>query len=79
MRKEQFIRQINYSTEGGLTSFFNDYQLAEFIQHRRRKSGKLPVKHAVEHVGPQADGTWVLGPNLFFDSEGILQDPNQSK
>ncbi len=54
-------------------SFFNDYQLA---QHRRRE---LPVKHAVEHVGPQADGTWVLGPNIFFDGEGILQDPNQSK
>ena len=44
MKKEKFIQQINYShCEGGLTCSFNDYQLAEFIQHQRCKTGRLPV------------------------------------
>ena len=41
--------------------------------------GILPVKTAVEHVGPQEDGTWVLGPSLFFDKFGTLLDPDESK
>ena len=80
MRKEKFMHQINFShREGGLTCSFNDYQLAEFIQQRRRKAGRLTIKNAVEHVGLQADGTWVLGPSLFFSGQGTLCDPSQSK
>ena len=104
------MAQLNFSYKlGGLTCSFNDYQLAEFIQQRRRSAGKLPVKScgacraakgwdlgigtisflrsagklpvktAVEHVGPQEDGTWVLGPSLFFDKYGSLLDPEDSK
>ena len=70
-KKEKFIRQINYShCEGGS---FNDYQLAEFIQHQRRKTGRLPVKNAVDHVGPQPDGSLVFRPSLFFSSQGMLE------
>ena len=54
--------------------FSNDYQLAEFIQHKRRNSGKLPVKSAVSKVGPQADKTWVLGPSLYFNEDGEVID-----
>lgn len=80
MRKDRFMQQINYShKEGGLTCSFNDYQLAEFIENRRRKSGTLSVKTAVEHVGPQLDGSWVLGPSVFIDKTGVLQDPETSK
>ena len=71
MRKEKFMQQI-----GGLTCSFNDYQLAEYIQHRRRNAGKLPVKMSVDHVGPQPDGSWVLGPSLFIR---VLEDPDESK
>ena len=71
MKKEKFMQQINFShSEGGLTCSFNDYQLSEYIQHRRRNTGKLPVKHAVDHVGPQPDGSWVLGPSLFISITG---------
>ena len=67
MKKEKFMQQLNFSyTEGGLTCSFNDYQLSEFIRHRRRQVGSLPVKKAVEYVGPQSDGTWILGSALFF-------------
>jgi hypothetical protein len=77
MKKERFMQQINFShKEGGLTCSFNEYQLAEFIQNRRRKSGNLPIKYAVEHVGPQSDGSWVLGPS---DKFGVLQNPDASK
>lgn len=78
MRKDRFMQQINYSHEGGLTCSFNDYQLSEFIQNLRRKSGTLPMKKAVEHVDVQQDGTWVLGPKLFFSNEGDLIDPTGS-
>ena len=79
MRKDKFMAQINFShSQGGLTCSFNDYQLAEYIQHRRRTAGRLPVKHAVERVGPQADGSWVLGPSLFFNRQGTLLNPDES-
>ena len=80
MKKEKFMQQINFSRNvGGLTCPFSDYQLSEFIQHRRRDGGRLPVKIAVDHVGPQPNGSWVLGPSLFFSSQGMLQDPDESK
>ena len=74
------MAQLNFSYKfGGLTCSFNDYQLAEFIQQRRRSAGRLPVKIAVENVGPQKDGTWVLGPYLFCDKSGTLLIPDESK
>lgn len=79
MRKERFMQQINFSHKGGLTCLFNDYHLAEFIQNSKSKSGNLSIKSAVEHVGPQSDGSWVLGPSLFIDKEGVLQNPATSK
>ena len=73
------MSQINYShSHGGLTCSFNDYQLAEYTQNRRRAAGRLPVKHSVERVGPQSDGSWVLGPSLFFNREGELLQPEES-
>ncbi len=80
MRKDKFMLQLNFShSEGGFTCSFNDYQLAEFIQHQCRASETLPTKDAVEYVGPQSDGSWVLGPKLFIDSQGSIQDPSESK
>ena len=74
------MSQINRSySGGGLTCSFNDYQLSEFIQLKQRKEGKLPSKRAVVEVGPQADGSWSLGPSFHFSSEGILLDLEQSK
>ena len=79
MRKEKFMSQLNFShSYGRLTCSFNDYQLAEYIEHRRRAAGQLPVKYAVERVGPQGDGSWVLGPALFFNRRGELLDPEES-
>lgn len=77
MRKDKFMGQINYS-QGALTCSFNDYMLTEYIQNRRRTAGRLPVKRAVERVGPQGDGSWVLGPSLFFNRMGQLLEPEES-
>ena len=80
MRKDKFMQQINFSSkEGGLTCSFNDFQLSEFIQQKRRKAGKLPVKTAVNKVGPQSDGSWVLGPHLYFDCNGRLLESDRSQ
>lgn len=38
MKKNRFMQKLNHSyREGGLTCGFNDYQLAEYIQQKRRK------------------------------------------
>lgn len=75
MKKDKFMQQLNYSyQEGGLTCSFNDYQLGEFIQRKMRLAGKLPVKKAVAEIGPQEDGSWVLGPSLYFSRSGDILD-----
>lgn len=78
MKKEWFIHQINASFGGGLTCSLNDYQLSEYVQHRLRRQGKLPVKYAVEKVGPQSNGWWVLGSDVCISSSGKLHDPLES-
>lgn len=79
MKKDKFIQQLNYSFgEGGLTCSFNDYQLSEYTQQKRRKAGKLPSGKAVKQVGIQEDGSWVLGPNLYIDQNGEMLDQNTS-
>ena len=80
MKREKFNYQINHSYgEGGLTCSFTDFQLSEFVQQKRRREGKLPVKKAVAEVGPQEDRSWALGPSLHFNSDGQLLDISQSK
>ena len=74
------MQQLNNSfKEGGLTCSFNDYQLSEYIQQKRRKAGRIPVKRAVERVGPQRDGTWVLSPSAYISDDGLLIDADHSK
>ena len=36
------------------------------------------MKRAVEHVGPQGNGSWVLGPSLFFSCMGQQLEPEES-
>ena len=80
MKKDKFMLQINHSfQEGGLTCSFNDFQLAEYIQQKRRKAGKLATTRAVKQVGLQEDGTWVLGSNLYISPSGELLDPCESQ
>lgn len=58
MKKNRFMQKLNHSyREGGLTCGFNDYQLAEYIQQKRRKLPKVVVK-----VGPlkMGHGYWDL-------------------
>ena len=74
------MQQLNNSfKEGGLTCSFNDFQLSEYIQQKRRKAGRIPVKRAVERVGPQRDGTWVLSPSAYINDDGLLIDADHSK
>ena len=58
--------------EDGLICSFTNYQLSGFMQQKPRKAGKLPVKKAVNTVGQQEDGTWVLKPKLYINSLGEL-------
>ncbi len=72
MKKDKFMLQLNYSfQEGGLTCSFNDFQLAEYIQQKRRHVGKLESTKAVKQVGLQEDGTCVLGPNLLLQDASV--------
>ena len=58
---------------------FSDKELSEFIQFKKRKSQPIPVKYAVSHVGRHPDGTWVLGNNAYFSSNGTPITIHNSK
>lgn len=78
MKKNRFMQKPNHSYgEGGLTCRFNDYQLAEYIQQKRRKAGKLPK--AVAKVGPLEEGSWVLGPDIYINSNGQAIQLSESR
>ena len=53
MRKNDFMKMINDSfLTGGLTCSFQDQQLSEFVQIKRRMANQIPTKIAVKVVGP---------------------------
>ena len=49
----------------------------EFIQMKKRSSS-LSKKSAVQRVGKQPDGTWVLGGDTCISSSGIELPPSES-
>ena len=55
---------------GCLSCSFSDKELSAFLQYLKRKHPSLPKKYAVASVGKQPDGTWVLGKNAYFTSNG---------
>ena len=72
-RKADFMRELNNSYKFAcLQCSFTDTQLSEYIQYKRRKTDKIPVKYAVSHVGKQEDDTWVLGGNIYISPDGEL-------
>lgn len=51
MNTIEFMGMINYSfPEGGLTCSFNNAQMNQFYQLKKREAGVLPVKAAVNQV-----------------------------
>ena len=48
--------------------FNNEERLfhSEFIKQKLRRAGKLAVMKAVEMIGQQKNGTWVLGPDVYI-------------
>ena len=55
---------------------FSDKELGEYIQ---RDSTQLPQKFAVQVVGQQSDGSWVLVSNAYLTSSGDSVDLKGSK
>lgn len=80
-KHQDFISSINGSCEGGLTCSFDNKEVTQFWQFKRRKSGKIPQKRAVATVGKQDNNnTWVLSKDLQisqFNGEAI--NPADSK
>ena len=62
-----------------LTCSFNDKELAEFFQHKKRRAGILPLKYIVSPVGLQDDGTWMLGRDVYFNEDGEDMSADGSK
>ena len=80
MKRSDFMKMLNSSFPGGgLTCSFQDYQLSEFIQIKKRNTRELPTKRAVSIIGPQNSQLWVLGPNVHIDSDGNIVDPEESQ
>ena len=54
MRRSDFMKMIKSSFPSwGLTCSFQDHQLSQFIQIKRRTAKHIPTKKAVSLVGPQ--------------------------
>jgi len=57
MKRFDFMRMLNSSFPGGgLTCSFQDHQLSEYIQVKKRVAKEVPTKQAVSVVGPQNNG-----------------------
>lgn len=58
---------------------FQDYQLSQFIQIKRRIAKHIPTKKAVGVVGPQNSHVWVLGANVHISSDGNHINADESE
>lgn len=73
MRRSDFMRMINKSfPKAGLTCSFQDNQLAQLIQIKRRAVKSMPCKQAVSVVGPQDPdcNMWVLSADVHISGNG---------
>ena len=70
-KKSDFMRLVNWSYRVGcLHCSFSDKELCDFIQEKKRKATPVSKKYAVERIGRQRDGTWVLGKGAYFNPSG---------
>ena len=56
-----------------------DKELCEFIHFKEQKAGNVQKKYAVTRIGLQADGTWVMGSNIYLSSKGETLSMDQSQ
>lgn len=49
---------------------FNDSQISEYVQAKKRHHGLMPTKAAVSKVGKQDNGFWVLNSKVTLDEDG---------
>lgn len=79
-KKSDFVKCLNSSFKAAcLQCSFSDKELGEYIQFRKRKATKLPRKYAVEKVGLQPDGSWVMGSMTHLSSTGEILDEGCSQ
>lgn len=57
---------------------FTDKELGEFIQFKKQH-GELQKKKAVELIGLQPDGSWVLASDVCLSSEGKIINISESQ
>ena len=73
------MKVLNWSYRiGCLQCSFNDKELNEYIQLKKRRSS-LQKKSAVQNIGKQSDKTWILGENVCISSGGLLISNCESK
>ena len=76
-KRSEFMRLLNWSYRVGcLQCSFNDKELNEYIQIKKRKT-RLSRKSAVQKIGKQSNGTWVLGKGISIDSSGDLMSDSE--
>ena len=61
------MKLVNWSYKVGcLHCAFSDKELCDFIQKKKRSATSITKKYAVEDIGKQPDGSWVLGKDAYF-------------
>ena len=79
-KKANFMRCLNSSYKlACLQCSFSDKELGEYIQFKKCEASRLPKKYAVQTVGQQADGSWVLASNAHLSQTGNVIDLENSQ
>ena len=71
------MRMMNQSCGGGnFTCSFNDREMSEYIQYRKRED-PVDVKSVATVLGEQPNGNiWILNKECYLDKHGSILDPS---
>ena len=77
-KKSEFMKCLNSSYKlACLQCSFSDKELSEFIQFKKQTS-EFQKKKAVNQIGLQTDGSWVMASNVYLSPKGELMSVTDS-
>ena len=78
-KKPEFMKCLNASYKlACLQCSFTDKELGEFIQFKKQQV-ELQKKRAVQQIGLQLDGCWVMSGDVYLSSDGKIMNVSESQ
>ncbi len=67
------MSQLNNSFgSGGMSLALSEPQFSHFFQYLKGDMSGLPIVKAVNHIGDQGDGVWVLNKSTHINASGVV-------